>query len=151
MEEVGPGMSVKGLFKFLLDENRLEQYNQLNPHYQEKIANVKGWFRDFLTALHDYTAAYLEDIWQVDWDSTKVEYIFSLPTLWKDDDTLVQCFDDIVKLAFTPGENCSVAIGMTEGEACAIYTAMRVDHEYKVSLRHECVSSNHELALRCGF
>ncbi|KAI9768634.1 MAG: hypothetical protein M1840_004831 [Geoglossum simile] len=131
IEEVGLAMSVKGLFKFLLDENRLEHMNQLNPLYQEKIANVKGWFKDFLTALHDYIAAYLEDVWHVDWNSTKVEYIFSLPTLWKDDDTLIQSFDAVVKLAFKPGENRSVAIGMTEGEACAIYTAKRIDHKYE--------------------
>jgi hypothetical protein len=135
--EVGPGMGVKGLFKFLLDENRLREMNEkTTKDNQYDIENVRGWFKDFFTALHGHIVAHLEDKpWLVDWNSTKIEYIFSLPTSWKDNDNLVHDFEGIVNLAFKPNKNCSVAIGLTEGEASAVCTAKRTDHKYKVSQR----------------
>ena len=143
-------MSVKGLFKLHLNKDYLDMVNKLNPHDQEKIENVRGWFKDFLTALHDHITAHLEaSPWLVDWGSTKVEYIFSLPTSWKDNDSLVEDFENIVEQAFEPDENRSVTIGLTEGEASAIYTAKGINHTYEVSKLAGMPARIDKLMLKC--
>ncbi|KAH0543032.1 hypothetical protein FGG08_002640 [Glutinoglossum americanum] len=131
--EIGPAMSVRGYFKFFLDEDHLIEANREIPEDEQyDIRSVRGWYTDFLTALHSHIIAHLEaHPWLVDWSSTKVEYIFSLPTMWKDRDDLVRDFEGIVRQTFNPGENCSVVIGLTEGEASAVYTAKGIGHQYK--------------------
>jgi hypothetical protein len=129
-------MTVCGLFKFLLDKKYLEEVNKAKSEdEQESMENVRKWFTDFLSKLHDHIVAILEGPpWLVDWGSTKVEYIFSLPTSWEDNDDLVKELKGIVQLAgFGSGKNCSVTIGLTEGVASAVYTAKSVDHNFNVS------------------
>jgi hypothetical protein len=131
-----PNMTVCRLFKFLLDEKYLEKVNEgKSKDEQESIENVRKWFTDFLSELHNHIVAHLEDPpWFVDWGSTKVEYIFSLPTSWQDNDELIEELKKIVKQAgFGSEENCSVTIGLTEGVASAVYTAKSVNHNFNVS------------------
>jgi len=122
-------MSTIGGFKFYLDETWL-------PRGPEEaifdIEDVKTWFRHFFTALHDHIHAHLTDPpCMVDWNSTKVEYIFGLSALWKD--SLVSEFKKIVEQAgFGIGPNCSIVMGLTEGEAAAVCTAKSLGREYKV-------------------
>ena len=124
-------MSTIGGFKFYLDETWL-------PRGPEEaifdIEDVKTWFRHFFTALHDHIHAHLTDPpCMVDWNSTKVEYIFGLSALWKE--PLINDFREIVEQAgFITGPNCSIVMGLTEGEASAVSTAKNLGYRYKVML-----------------
>ena len=126
---------VRGRFKFLLDEEELERANRealsSNP---ESIENIRKFFLDFLAELHEHIVAHLADApWLVDWAFTKVEYIFSLPTSWENNEELVEDFRDIAEDAgFGTEENSTLTIGLTEGVASAVCTAKSVGHNYKV-------------------
>ena len=124
-------MDVKELFKFFLDERVLRQTFENNPQaLPETIDDVKLWYKGFLRVLNDHISRQLtKSPWLVDWDLTKVEYVFSLPTSWKNDVRLVQAFKDIVKESGFGTHN----VRLTEGEAAAVYTAKNLQHEYKVS------------------
>jgi hypothetical protein len=139
LEGVGPAMAVKELFKFYLDKPSLADSFKRNPEGAPGTHHdVMVWYTDFLAALYGHTVAHLKGPpWHVDWGSTQVEFIFSLPTSWKGNDRLVEDFEEIVKDAgFGSGENSSLVIGLTEGEAAAVSTATSLGHKYKVSLVH---------------
>jgi hypothetical protein len=131
----GYGLGVVDYFKYFLDEDELERFFRDKPGGAPDIGDVRKWFRDFLHALHDHIIAYFEGpMWQLDWLSTKVEYVFGLPTLWKERDELVRDFKHIVAQAgFVQRVNCNVTFGLTEAEASAVYTAKSLEHKYKVS------------------
>jgi hypothetical protein len=133
-EKIGPGICVKRLFKFFLDKEFLQEISERNPDGAPgDIYDVKAWYRDFLSNLYRHILEELEAKWQVDSKLTKVEYIFSLPTAWKENEKVVEEFQDIVKQAgFGDGKNSSMAIGLTEAEASAVHTAMSRGHTYKV-------------------
>ncbi|KAI9768044.1 MAG: hypothetical protein M1839_004204 [Geoglossum umbratile] len=127
-------MAVKELFKFYLDKPSLADSFKKNPEGAPGTHHdVMVWYTDFLAALYGHTVAHLKGPpWHVDWDSTQVEFIFSLPTSWKGNDRLVEDFEEIVKDAgFGSGENSSLVIGLTEGEAAAVSTATSLGHKYK--------------------
>ena len=136
--ELGP-MVVSKLFKFLLDKRSLEEMNRGKAeNEQQSIENVAKWFTDFLSKLRGHIVAQLEGPdWRVNWCLTKVEYIFSLPTSWDQNDELVEHFREILEDAgFRSEDNISVTIGLTEGVASAVYTAKSVSHNFNVS--HLC-------------
>ncbi|KAI9767085.1 MAG: hypothetical protein M1840_005873 [Geoglossum simile] len=134
LEDVGPAMAVKELFKFYLDKPNLVDSFKKNPEAAPGTSrDVITWYTDFLTALYSHIVTHLKaPPWNVDWNSAKVEFIFSLPTSWKGKDKLVEDFEDIVKEAgFGSEGNCSAVMGLTEGEAAAVSTAMSLEHKYK--------------------
>lgn len=132
-----------GLFKFLLDEKFLEDVNRMKPEDDERqvIGNVRKWFTDFLTELYKYIESYLESPdWHVDRYSTKIEYIFSLPTSWEYNVKLIEDYREIIGQAgFGSKKNSSVTIGLTEGVASAVYTAKSVKHKFNVSNQYTCM------------
>jgi hypothetical protein len=132
--EIGPGICVKRLFKFFLDENFLQEMKMRNPDgVPGEIDDVRMWYRDFLSSLHEHILTELEAPYQVDSKLTKLEYVFSLPTAWKEKGKLAKEFGDILKQAgFGDGENSSVAIGITEAEASAVQAAVSRGCQYKV-------------------
>jgi hypothetical protein len=122
-------MDTMELFKFYLDET-LPQHRP-----REAIGDredVRAWFKHFFTALHHHIQAHLTDHpWLVDWNLTKVEYIFGLSALWKA--PLVNDFKDIVEQAgFGSEPNCSIVMRLTEGEAAAVCTAKKLGRKYRV-------------------
>jgi hypothetical protein len=130
-----PGMTVKGLFKFFLDPMCLEEFNNGKPEDdQESVENVKKWFIDFLTKLHDHIVFHLKGpMWGVEWGLTKVEYHFSLPTSWEKDGFLVEEFREVVEDAgFGSYERTTIDVGMTEAAASAVYTTKIRDLKLKV-------------------
>ncbi|KAH0565987.1 hypothetical protein GP486_000614 [Trichoglossum hirsutum] len=129
----GYGLGVIEYFKYFLDKGKFERYVKDNPGFAPDIGDVRRWFVDFLRALHDYIAAYLErPPWQLDRLATKVEFVIGLPTLWKERDELICDFKNIVEQAgFKPGANCDVIFRLTEAEASAVYTAKSLGRDYR--------------------
>ena len=131
IEELGRGMAVKDLFKFHLDPSFLKDSFESNPEaIPGDIEDVKFWYSGFLGALYHHIVKYLRDVCKEDFDATKIEYIFSLPTSWKDKDRLVQSFRRIVEVA---GFGDDVTMELTEGEASAVFTAKELNQKFRVS------------------
>ncbi|CZR70252.1 uncharacterized protein PAC_20153 [Phialocephala subalpina] len=117
------------VFKFFLDRSHVEKFRRVPPA-AFKLENVKMWYADFLTALHGHIMRHLREQLRVDFDSTSVEFIFSIPTSWKGDDLLVGRFRELVeKSGF--GNNGNVVMEMTEAEAAAVFTAKIHQHNFQ--------------------
>ncbi|KAF4625508.1 hypothetical protein G7Y89_g12658 [Cudoniella acicularis] len=146
-EELDEAMLVREHFKLLLEDDCLVSYNerlkneqntrkdknQRSQNDKEIIENVHKWFVDFLDKLERHIAENLENPpWRVDFDDTKVDYIFSLPTAWKENKVLVERFQQIIEEAgFASGQNCTATTGLSEAVASAVWTAKVVNHKFK--------------------
>ncbi|KAH0556552.1 hypothetical protein GP486_005589 [Trichoglossum hirsutum] len=132
-ENLGGGIGIIELFKFWLDPEVLRAHITAESKDAPEDIDVKKWFTDFLSALHKHIVAHLElPYWRVSRHSTKIEYIFGLPTMWGGRKEPIDDFKEIVKNAgFITSENCSVTFRLTEAEASAVYTAKSLKRKYK--------------------
>lgn len=118
------------MFKFYLNTHFVQEKFARVPEDAPKLRYVMAWYKHFLSALHDYIMQYIRVELRLDVNSSPIEFVFSIPTIWTDA-TLVQCFRELVD---TSGFALSGTVGMdlTEGEAAAIYTAKSRDHRFEV-------------------
>ncbi|KAH6665977.1 hypothetical protein B0J14DRAFT_660111 [Halenospora varia] len=138
--ELVDGMKVQSLFKFLMNQENLDQVNQDRPPIQQQsMANIHMWYTDFLTKLYEHIIQYLANPpfatrpWNIVRGTTRVEFLFSLPTSWEGNDTLIAVFETIIKNAgFGAMINCSAKVGLIEGVASAVYTVRTLKHDFKV-------------------
>ncbi|CZR65459.1 uncharacterized protein PAC_15359 [Phialocephala subalpina] len=129
LEEVGPAMAVKEMFKFHLDKWFLKEDHQRGQDGGFELEDVKLWYKDYLSALYSHIVQCLREKWKVDVGLTTVEYIFSIPTLWSKEDQLVQTFRELVEATgFGDGY---VIMNLTEAEASAVSTAKLLDHGFQ--------------------
>lgn len=130
LENIGRGMAIKDMFKFYLDDYFLREKFQRNPEETPKLENVKSWYTDFLAALYAHIIQFLQERLRIDVRSTPIEFVFSIPTSWKDKDLIVRCFRELVDSAGF-GRAGNVSMELTEGEASAVFTAKRLEHEFQ--------------------
>lgn len=124
-------MRLIDMFKFHLDDALLGQrYTNVPGRTPDTLDDVKYWYRTFLTALYNYIAGELRDVWNVDTTLTRVEYNFSLPTSWKDNERLIRRYREIIH---DSGFGNDVRMELTEGEAAAVFTAKHYGQELTVS------------------
>ncbi|KAF8852058.1 hypothetical protein BDZ45DRAFT_807834 [Acephala macrosclerotiorum] len=127
---IGRGMAIKDMFKFYLDDYFLGGKFQRTPEETPKLENVKSWYTDFLTALYAHIIQFLQERLRIDVRSTPIEFVFSIPTSWKDKDLSVRCFRELVDSAGF-GRAGNVIMELTEGEASAVFTAKHLGHEFQ--------------------
>ncbi|KAM6534811.1 hypothetical protein FALCPG4_004434 [Fusarium falciforme] len=122
-------------FKLLLDPKL----------HKKKLTDIKpsSWVPRTTDQLHELVTPYLRQIYthisneipktikpdptfsqqlrSKKWDALAIDFIFSAPTTWKA--TVSQCFRGIVsKAGFGEQKLHSVMLGLTEAEACAVFT-----------------------------
>lgn len=131
IEKLHQGMATKDMFKFCLNPVYLEIKFETNPDDAPKVENVSLWYEDFLCALYLHIIDYIRLVLGIDPNLTSFEFTFSIPTSWKDDDHLVLAFRELVKLAGFDGRG-SVIMELTEGEACAVFTANKLQKQFQV-------------------
>lgn len=126
---IEPGTAVKDMFKFHLDRHVLRDRSKsaVDPHWE--FEDVKSWFIDFLTPLHDHVFNCLQETWP-DFDMRKVECIFGVPTSWNDI-RLLEVFRQIVD--DTSFCEHRVIMRLTEAEASAVFTAKSLGRKFPVS------------------
>jgi hypothetical protein len=122
-------------FKLFLDEGVRSKTFATGPTVlrfatEPTAANVRRWFEDFLRFLYRYIDGFLRENYLNGRGSTKLEYIFSIPTSW--DQTTANHFEEAVNAAGFRRENTSVK--MTEVEAAAVYTVQAEVEMFKVRL-----------------
>ncbi|KAH0558730.1 hypothetical protein GP486_004627 [Trichoglossum hirsutum] len=143
--------SVKEHFKLYLDPEYLERAFKGDPDLAPgTIKDVQNWFRDFFSELCKHIECYFSDMFPEEWETGKVEYIFSVPTTWKKK-PVIENFEEIVKKAgFGSKKNHSVTIGLSEAEAAAIYTAMYPSEHCMINKPEVGTEKDHRAALDAG-
>ncbi|KAF8856171.1 hypothetical protein BDZ45DRAFT_727645 [Acephala macrosclerotiorum] len=129
LEDLGPAMAIKELFKFDLGMWFLKEDHERWQTGAFELEDVKLWYRDFLSALYFHIVQCLRETWKVDVDMTTVEYLFSIPTGWGKKDQLVQTFKELVDAAGFG--NGYVTMNLTEAEAATVATAKLLHHKFQ--------------------
>ncbi|OCK89977.1 uncharacterized protein K441DRAFT_666849 [Cenococcum geophilum 1.58] len=126
---VGSSRAVRDRFTAYLDPRMLSLAHQaLTKDKFESLEDVEMWFEDFLRSLYKHTARSLTEFFKIDdWRTYKVEYAFSVPTVWEDSGTVISFFRAILERAgFGETVEHSISTELTEEEAIAKYASMDV-------------------------
>ena len=126
-DQEGEDVDTLGYFKLHLDPS----YSDLRPD-APKLEEARKWFKDYLRCLHDH----IEDTFSNSsprWRSQRVEFVFSVPTTWKNPSMIAETEKLIRASGFgSDGPVHCAQISLTEAEAAAVYASK---HQFEVSLR----------------
>ena len=109
----------------------------LDPAFRDPRPNAptleqaRRWLQDYLRCLHDYLVETFSDSFPR-WQAQKAEFVFSVPTTWKNPSMIAQT-EQIIKAAGFGGDGPDhrAIIGLTEAEAAAVYASQQ---QYEVGL-----------------
>ncbi|KKK14585.1 hypothetical protein ARAM_005798 [Aspergillus rambellii] len=112
--------------KTLADAKDIKQYFKLNldPQFRDPRPNAPTredaarYFQDYIYCIYQYTVTYLKKSLPR-FEGSKIEFIFSVPTTWKDPRMVAELRSSIQ--FDTP--NHRAVIGLTEAEAAAVYVS----------------------------
>lgn len=105
------------LFKLYLDRN----YNDPTGS-GPTLDEARTWFRDYLSCLRKYILQHLEQS-MTRVASKRIEYLFSIPTTWRDPGQLASIETLIRQAGYGQLNKERASIYLTEAEAAAVYTA----------------------------
>lgn len=122
------------------------EYNELfklylDPHYQDSsedaptLQEARRWFQDYLSCLHAYLQEhFIKTVPR--FEQKRIEYVFSVPTTWKDPATIARTEGLIRAAGFGSSENKKnrASVYLTEAEAAAVYTSKQSMDEEDVFL-----------------
>ena len=101
----------------------------LDPTYRDprpeapRLAQARQWFQDYLRCIHDHIVEIFENSLPR-WSLTRTEFIFSVPTTWKNPGMIIQ-IERLIKGAGygSDGPYHRARVGLTEAEAAAVYAS----------------------------
>ena len=133
---VDGNVSLKEFFKLALDPTYREEWEGGMTH-----GEATKYYRDYLSQIHKHVAEHLLRSFP-NWANQRVEWVFSVPTTWRNV-SLINTLNELIKAAGfgRDGERHSCRISLTEAEAAAVFVAHQL---MKVSNTR---SSMHLLAL----
>ena len=124
-DEEGEDTDIIGYFKLHLDPT----YSDPRPD-APKLEQARRWFTDYLRCIHDH----IEDTFSNSfprWRSLRTEFVFSVPTTWKNPSMIAETEKLIKTAGFgNDGPDHRVNIGLTEAEAAAVYASK---HQFEVN------------------
>lgn len=101
----------------------------LDPAYPDprpdapSLEDARQWFQDYLRCLHDHIEEYFSNSFPR-WRSQRAEFVFSVPTTWKNPSMIAETERLIRAAGFgSDGAVHRVEIGLTEAEAAAVYAS----------------------------
>ncbi|PGH23948.1 hypothetical protein AJ80_02010 [Polytolypa hystricis UAMH7299] len=103
----------------------------LSPHYQEDYPGAPSrreaqrWFRDYIREIYKHVVATLSNTFPL-FPSRRVEFIFSVPTTWKDPRMIEEVRGLIDEAIHSDSPNHRAVIGLTEAEAAAVYACKQL-------------------------
>ncbi|KAH8807183.1 hypothetical protein F5884DRAFT_339040 [Xylogone sp. PMI_703] len=130
-EQIDHGITVVDNFKHWLDSRMLLENFQNKPDDAPSLEDVKIWYIDFLTALHNHIKQYIKSKWNVDFNETKIQYSFSIPVSWAHDLKIALAFKEVISRAGF--ENAIMELA--ESEAVVIFAA----REYGITFSRDDV------------
>jgi hypothetical protein len=118
-------LDVREMFKLDLDP----RYESDMPG-RDAMPDVRRWYTDYMRCVYQHLAATLTKL-NPRWRTSKVEFLFSVPTTWKDRTQVAQVEDLLRQAGFgTEGQFHHVEISLTEAEAAAIFASKQ---QYQVT------------------
>ncbi|KIX00240.1 uncharacterized protein Z518_10379 [Rhinocladiella mackenziei CBS 650.93] len=112
-----PSLDVVEHFKLYLDPDYRDDYADITPEDAQK------YFLDFLSEVHQHVASYFR-VRIPNWNSVRAEWVFSVPTTWKDA-AFIHSLEHLIRRAGfgADGASHSCRITLTEAEAAGISVA----------------------------
>lgn len=92
---------------------------------------AQKWFTDYIRCVYEHVV-YHFNATIPNFSSRKVEFLFSVPTTWKDVRMVEETRSLLERAVCAKTKNHRVSIGLTEAEAAAVYAG---NEHYKVSLQ----------------
>jgi hypothetical protein len=112
-----PNFRIEENFKLYLDPAYRDEF-----HSAPSLEEARRWFTDFLSCVYkSITQHFAETIPR--WRMRKVEFVFSVPTTWKDPAMIAETEQLIRKAGFGKEHGHAVEISLTEAEAAAVYAS----------------------------
>ncbi|KXT02455.1 hypothetical protein AC578_7826 [Pseudocercospora eumusae] len=106
----------------------------LDPHYEDptgiapSIEQAQSWFRDYLHCLHRYINRHFNET-TPRYEIKRVEYVFSIPTTWKDPSLIAAMERHIKAAGFGQKTKERASIYLTEAEAAAVYSTRKMEKD----------------------
>lgn len=105
-------------FKLYLDPTHSDA-RQDSP----SLGQARQWFHDYLCCIHNHIETTFSESFPR-WKTQRTEFVFSVPTTWKNPGLVAETKRIIKKAGFgTDGPGHRVEIGLTEAEAAAVYAS----------------------------
>jgi len=112
----------KEWFKRYLDPEFLDQLRAAEPDADLPSAiEVRKWYKDYMRCLYLYISRLLQDQ-MGSWESTRVEFLFSLPTTFRSQAISTSLRELLVQAGFSR-EHHTIEFGLTEPQASAVDAA----------------------------
>ncbi|RMY72945.1 hypothetical protein D0863_04178 [Hortaea werneckii] len=116
-DDENPALEVNRFFKLNLDPGYIDNHTHAPTH-----SEVKQWYCDYLQSLYSYLMRHFRET-MPRFESKNVEFVFSVPTTWKDPRMIAE-IQRMVKVAgYGKEENHRASISLTEAEAAAVYAS----------------------------
>lgn len=110
--------ATKSLFKLYINPEFVDQYPN-PPTTQQALM----WFKDYLQCLHEFVEQHFSNTIPR-WGKRKVEYLFSIPTNWRNPNLSAKIKEAAISAGFGRNKsNSLVKISLTEAEAAAVCAA----------------------------
>jgi len=110
-------LDVRDLFKLYLDPVYKDDF----PH-PPTVEEARRWYRDYLTFIYKSIKDNFDE-WFPRWTSKNVEFLFSVPTTWKNPAMIAQTEAIIKSAGFGTNPKHKMRISLTEAESAAVYAA----------------------------
>ena len=107
-------LEAQDLFKLYLDYSHQDEFRG-----RATVEVARGWFRDYLCFLYSAIAHTFDDMLPR-WRSKGVEFVFSVPTTWKDPGMVAEIEGIIRSTGFCEQSNFRARVTLTEAEAAAV-------------------------------
>ena len=128
---------IKGTFKLNLDP-QFPDHRPGAPTTEE----ARSWYRDYLRCIHHHVLEFFNNSFPR-FNSKRVEFVFSVPTTWKNPSMIAE-IEKIIEFAGfgCDAPNHRACIGLTEAEAAAVYASRQ---SYQVRLYRSPRNRSHYL------
>src|SRR2546429_8295651 len=117
IEKENRDLEVQELFKLYLDPTHRDDFR-----HQPTLEEARKWFTDYLRCIYQAIRQHFDDTLPR-WNTKNVEFIFSVPTTWKNPAMIAETEKLIREAGFGEKHNHVVRISLTEAEAAAVYAS----------------------------
>lgn len=121
----------------------------LEPTYRDprpeapKLWQARKWYQDYLHCIHDHIVEQFSASYP-NWTKKKVEFVFSVPTTWKNAAVIAQTESQIRRAGYgTDGTDHRASIGLTEAEAAAVYASRQQIEVSNLSFQAIAIVTEH--------
>jgi len=117
VDKTSPDLEVQELFKLYLDPTHQDEFRD-----HISLDEARRWFTDYLRCIFQAIKQHFSDSYPR-WSSKSVEFLFSVPTTWKNPGMIAETENLIRQAGFAENPNYTVKISLTEAEAAAVYAS----------------------------